>query len=342
VTGKPLPHNHMNTTTSAALGIAFLVLGFAATFLMYYLWGFPFDKATKTSAAPKSLMRLHRVIGYLYGATYVVMMSQMVPRMWQYQVELPARTVAHLILGVLIGIVLFIKIAIMRFFRHLEEWMPALGTTMFVCTVLLMALSLPTALREQAASGEAFAQENRDRVAKLLSGAHLPSGAPLSELSTVAALRDGRSVLTDKCVRCHDLRTVLQKTRTPDEWYGTVKRMAEKPAIFAPISLREQFRVTAYLIAITPEIQKSNSDLRKQGETSSQSGEAISPINAKAVFEQTCAQCHAVAEVEKSPPRSPEEVEKLLARMQSNGMHASKSDLSLISFYLRNTYVKPR
>src|SRR5579862_3686863 len=138
----------MSTITSAGLGIAFLVLGFAATFLMYYLWGFPFDKVTRTSEAPKGLMRLHRVIGYLYGAVYVVMMSQMVPRMWQYQFELPPRTVAHLILGFLIGIILFIKIAIMRFFRHFEEWMPRLGTMMFGCTVLLLALSLPTALHE--------------------------------------------------------------------------------------------------------------------------------------------------------------------------------------------------
>jgi len=326
----------MNTITSAAFGIAFLVLGFAATFLMYYLWGFPFDKATRTSSAPKRLMRLHRVIGYLYGAVYVVMMSQMMPRMWQYQVELPARTVAHLILGVLIGVVLFIKIAIMKFFRHFEEWMPYLGTTMFVCTVLLMALSLPTALREQAASGEAFSKENRQRIANLLPLAHLPAGAPIAELSTVPALREGRAALTEKCVRCHDLRTVLQKTQTPDEWYATVKRMAEKPAVFTPISEAEQLRVTAYLMAITPEIQKSNSELRKQENPPP----AANSPSAKAVFERTCAQCHALDKVDQSPPTSPTDVDKLLARMQANGMHASGPDLSLISSYLKSTYVK--
>ena len=330
----------MNTVTSATFGIAFLVLGFSATFLMYYLWGFPFDKATKTSAAPRGLMRLHRVIGYLYGAVYIVMMSQMVPRMWQYQVELPPRTVAHLILGVLIGVILFIKIAIMRFFRHLEEWMPTLGTIMFVSTVLLMTLSLPTALREQAISGDAFTPQNRERVATLLLGAKLPEGTPVSELSTVEALRNGRAVLTEKCVRCHDLRTVLQTTRTPDEWYSTVKRMAEKPAVFAPISLHEQFRVTAYLVAITPEIQKSNSDLRSLSESPTPTVVNVTPASAKAVFERICAQCHSLTEVDKSPPATPEAVEKLLARMQSNGMHASNSDLSMITLYLKNTYVK--
>ncbi|MCW3100840.1 MAG: hypothetical protein JWL77_6458, partial [Chthonomonadaceae bacterium] len=43
----------MSILTSAILGIVFVGLGGAATFLMYYLWGFPFDKATRTSSAPR-------------------------------------------------------------------------------------------------------------------------------------------------------------------------------------------------------------------------------------------------------------------------------------------------
>ena len=42
------------------------------------------------------------------------MMSEMVPRMWHYQVEWPARTVAHMMFGMGIGIVLLIKLAIGR------------------------------------------------------------------------------------------------------------------------------------------------------------------------------------------------------------------------------------
>src|SRR5579862_3910738 len=200
----------MNIVTSVVLGIVFLGLGAAATFLMYYLWGFPFDKATRTSAAPKPLMRLHHVIGYSYAAIYIVMMFHMVPRMWQYQVELPPRTVAHLLLGFLIGIILLRKITIMRFFRHLEEWMPYLGTLLFVCTVLLMGLSLPAAYREgrlasTAVGGGVYSAENRKRVAQLLPQAGL-AGTSMSDLTTETSLRAGRTVLMDKCVRCHDLK----------------------------------------------------------------------------------------------------------------------------------------
>ena len=258
----------MSIVTSAILGVVFLGLGITATFLMYYLWGFPFDKTTRKSAASKRLLLVHRVIGYAYGAVYIIMMVQMVPRMWQYQVELPPRTVAHLILGLLIGIILVVKILIMRFFRHLEEWMPYLGTAMLISTVLLLGLSLPFVFREralgdQALGGSVFSAENRKRVADLVPVANFPAGTPLAELSTVACMRAGQSVLLEKCVRCHDLKTILERPRIPSDWVSTVSRMAEKPALFAPISERDQWRVSAYLIAITPDLQKSAKSLKQ-------------------------------------------------------------------------------
>jgi len=37
-------------------------------------------------------MLLHRLLGYGYLAIYVYLMWQMLPRMWSYQVQLPAPT----------------------------------------------------------------------------------------------------------------------------------------------------------------------------------------------------------------------------------------------------------
>jgi hypothetical protein len=130
------------------LGLLFLVVGFAAVFLMFHLWGYPFDKATRTSAAPHSLMLLHRALGYLYVILYVIMMWKMVPRLWEYQVELPPRSVVHMLLGISIGVLLLIKLSILRFFRHLEEWMPVPRRLLLACTILLSGLSIPFGLRE--------------------------------------------------------------------------------------------------------------------------------------------------------------------------------------------------
>ena len=93
----------MGPLTNELLGILFVALAVASTFLMFHLWGFPFDKQKLKSEAPRPLMLTHRVLGYLYLVIYVYLMIQMVPRLWTYQVELPARTVVHLLLGMAIG-----------------------------------------------------------------------------------------------------------------------------------------------------------------------------------------------------------------------------------------------
>ena len=256
---------------TAQLGIVFLVLGFAAMFLMYHLWGYPFDKATRTSAAPRWAMLLHRIVGYLFGITYVLIMWHMVPRLWQYQIEFPARTTAHILLGITVGFLLIVKISIIRFFRHFEEWMPYLGTAIMLCTLLLLGLSLPFVLQErslaaQAPGGDVFGETSRARVAEKLPHAGLPKEAPLDELSSERSLRRGRQVLLNHCVKCHDLKTILARPRTAQGWWQTVLRMAEKPALFRPISERDQWRVTAYMIAITPDLQKSVKRVREAAE----------------------------------------------------------------------------
>ncbi|HLJ56676.1 MAG TPA: hypothetical protein VKT77_16675 [Chthonomonadaceae bacterium] len=332
----------MSTVTSATLGLVFFGLAVCATLLMYYLWGFPFDKATRTSAAPKSLMRLHRAIGYSYTILYVAMMAQMAPRMWQYQVEFPPRTVAHMVLGMLIGVILVLKIVIMRFFRHLEEWMPYLGTALFAATVLLIGVSAPFALREQALSGSIFGAANRSRVAQRLTQAQFPAGASLADLSSIAGLRAGREVLQQKCVRCHDLKTVLERPHAPAEWVAIVQRMAAKPAVFSQITVREQGRVAAYLIAITPDESPSASPERENEAARAPAASFGAPSGttaARATFDRVCAQCHATSRVDTAPPRSAAEVPALLRRMTDHGMRASADDLRSIQGYLNQTYV---
>src|SRR5258707_3307855 len=139
----------MDTFGNAILGIGFLLLSAAGTFLMFHLWGFSFDHEKLKSSAPPKLMLTHRLIGYTYAIVYVYMMSQMVPRLWSYEVEFPARTVAHLMLGMTIGVLIIVKVAIVRFFKHLEsQLVPFLGIALFVCTFLLVGMSVPFAMKE--------------------------------------------------------------------------------------------------------------------------------------------------------------------------------------------------
>ncbi len=261
-------------------GIAFLLIGLASTVLMYRLWGHPYDKTTRTSAAPRWAMRLHRGLGYAFAALYLAMMWKMVPRLWTYQVEFPARTVVHILLGVTVGFLLLLKISIMRFFRHFEEWMPFLGTGILLCTVLMLVLSIPPFLREHALAhgapgGDPFSRASQERVARLLPNAGLPDDVDLAALATEKTLRAGRDVLIDRCTACHDLRTILDRPRTPQGWWTTVERMGEKPTIFGAMNDDHLYAATAYLIAITPDLQRSMKARRAAEEAQEETLEEI-------------------------------------------------------------------
>jgi mono/diheme cytochrome c family protein len=274
----------MPISVTATLGVVFLVLSFVSTYLMFRFWGYPYDKERRRSACPQWKMNIHRGVGYAYAIVYVVMMTQMVPRLWEYQVEFPARTVAHIMLGFTIGVLLIIKISILRWFRHFEEWMPVLGVALLTCTVLLSGLSLPFVVREQAiaSADETFSAENRKRVRELVATAGFPDGTDLDKLAGERELRHGRRVLLEECTFCHDLRTAISRPRTPDDWVRTVERMVEKPTIGRRIRPDESHAVAAYLIAITPELQRSAKSKRASDIDREEALQAASEMNGEA------------------------------------------------------------
>jgi mono/diheme cytochrome c family protein len=352
----------MGTLENTLFGIAFWVVGLANVLLMFKLWGYPFDHERLVSSAPRSLMLLHRVLGYVFLAIYLYLMSQMVPRLWAYQVELPARTVAHLVMGLAIGALLFVKILIVRVFRHLESsTAPVLGITLFVCTTVLIGLSAPLALREaylsrHATEGTALGDRGVARVKALLPGAGLPADIPLQQIASPSGLSQGRGVLLRKCVQCHDLRTILAKPRTPENWVDLVRRMAER-SVFDPISETEQWYATAYLVAISPDLQKSVQLKRQQERVQGGATTVKTPAvparipaapprtiadlaKAKTVFESTCNGCHSLNTVEQAPPASEAAARDLVVRMVDNGLGADQAALDQIVAYLTQTYVK--
>jgi mono/diheme cytochrome c family protein len=325
----------VNAATNAILGTLFLLLAFGTVFLMYRLWGYPFDKVKHKSAAPPGLMRLHRMMGYAYFLIYIVLMAQMIPRLWTYQVEFPARTVVHIVCGILIGMVLILKLSILRFFRHFEEWMPALGTSLLVLTVVLTSLSIPFTVRAQGLDGRTFSPANLDRVKALLPEAGFGPEVKLESLATVAALDSGRQAMVSECATCHDLRTVLLRPRTPSDWLQTVSRMAEKPNPTRLVSVLEQQRIVAYLIAITPDLQSSAQVKRQQRAQVP----ATSSVEAKQLFETPCSQCHP-SKLTEAHNFKAEPAKTLVDRMVANGMKASDTDLETIIKYLTEKYGK--
>ena len=360
---------------NAFLGIAFFISGTLATFLMYHLWGYPYDKKNHKSSAPDYLVFIHRLLGYIYLGIYVYLMIQMVPRMWNYQIELPPRTVVHLCCGMLIGAILFAKLMIVWFFKHLEgPLVPVLGTSMWLCTCLVIFLSVPFSAREsylnkQALPDTAARAEKLQRVETQLREVGFEDEDLLSDIASTNGLDAGRSVLLEKCVMCHDLRHVLARNRTPAKWRSTVKRMAGLAEAIAPISDLEQWQVTAYLIAISPELVQTakskraalkKEDAARQSLTNVLKKEAAQlPADAPAesvqiakpagydvavvrsLYESKCSQCHGLDEVENYGFTDDADVEDVLTRMtEKPGFEADEAELASLLYFLKTEFVK--
>ena len=294
---------------------------------MFYIWKFPFDHERLKSAAPPLAVLIHRLLGYLFVLIYLFIMWNMVPRLWSYQIELPARTVLHLALGILVGVLLILKIAVVRYFKHMEAKLaPALGVGLFVCSFLLIALVLPFSLREtylesSALGDESMVQSRIDRVRELLPTIGLENKQLIAQLASKKGLITGRRILAAKCVQCHDLRTVLARPRTPQAWQQTISRMANRSTIVNPITEDDQWFVTSYLIAVSPTLQQTLKERRKmetrarESQSSLQSAVKLSEIEksdydsvvADKLFKRKCAQCHQITQVEQCHPLNPEQ-----------------------------------
>ena len=302
-------HGAVSATVNMVLGLLFVVLAIVAVLLQAWLWGPKFwDDVAKKTRAPRAWLRVHAVVGYTFAIIYVIMMYQMVPRLWHYQFELPARTVFHAVAAITLGVILATKLSIIRFFRHFEEAMPKLGFGILLCTIILSVLSLPFSLRAHALDRS---PENVERVQRLLNELSIP-GADPTVLSGASGLERGREVLTTACVTCHDLRTILTKPRDGQGWYEIVQRMAEKPMVVGePIKDTEIPFVTAYLIALSPTLQAS-AKLKAAGATKQLAAEkavlsltpgapneAVDPKVAGALVERKCSACHQLDELDK-------------------------------------------
>jgi mono/diheme cytochrome c family protein len=168
-------------------------------------------------------------------------------------------------------------------------------------------------------------------------------------------------VLASKCVVCHDLKTILSQPRTPSGWWKTVERMASKPSFSDPLEDRELHVVTAYLIAISSDLQRSVKERRKEEAkrkdavadikqdikgvvaTNDDSGTGDLPPFDDAVatktFETLCSQCHDLADIDAKPPKTSEDVKNVIIRMLSdNGMEATKEQLDLVYLHMVKKY----
>jgi len=70
----------LSSLGNSILGTVLFALAAALTFLMFYVWKFPYDHEKSHSLAPPASIITHRLLGYLYVVIYLYIMWNMVPR----------------------------------------------------------------------------------------------------------------------------------------------------------------------------------------------------------------------------------------------------------------------
>lgn len=219
----------MTMQTTIWIGLSMGLIAVINASLMTWLWRFPMkpDAAGRSiSTAPRAGVLLHRGLGYIFILLYAVLLFEMLPRMWEFRVTTPAG-ILHAILGVTIGVLLAVKIAVIRRFQRFGHRLPWIGGTLAVTTLITVALGVVPAWRVVQPFAPLTPQQTRDR-----------------------------DVVVRKCNQCHGASTIASEREDAREWDRITRKMQRFSRRIPgkdPITDEERIAAARYLSSILGE-----------------------------------------------------------------------------------------
>lgn len=194
----------MPLSLSFILGAAFAIIGLVNAGLAAWLWTFPMapdpggTDPNGKSTAPPFWSKVHRLLGYTFSAVYLVLMAEMVPRLWQHQEGLQGPVLLHALLGILIAPILIAKILVIRKFQKFGKRLPWFGGLICAFSLLIIALVIQ------------------------------PAGKIVSAKALQPIEMRGKEIVMTRCQECHGSSTILNETRSYDEWLEIYEEMQEE------------------------------------------------------------------------------------------------------------------
>ncbi|HKR64257.1 MAG TPA: hypothetical protein VJZ00_11050 [Thermoanaerobaculia bacterium] len=222
----------MTMQTTIWFGLAMATIAVINATLMAWLWRFPMapDPSGRSphgiSTAPRAGVLLHRGLGYVFILLYAALLFEMLPRTWEFRVATPT-SIVHGILGVFIGLLLTVKIAVIRRFHSFGHRLPWIGGTLAVTTIITAALGVVPAWRVV---------------------------QPLAKLTPEQTR--GREALSSKCNQCHGASTIASEREDAREWSRITRKMQRFSRTIPgkdPISDEERIAAARYLSSILAE-----------------------------------------------------------------------------------------
>ncbi len=222
----------MSMAATIWFGVAMAAIAVVNASLMAWLWRFPMQPdptgrdPNGVSTAPRAPTNLHRALGYLFVLIYLVLLFEMIPRIWQFR-EATAVGVLHGIFGLLVGVLLVTKIAIIRRYRRFGNGLPWVGGALAASTLITAALGVVPAWMVM---------------------------QPLTPLSP--ELARGRDVVSRKCIQCHGASMIAGEREDARKWARITREMQRFSRTIPrkdPITDDERILAVAYLAHVLGE-----------------------------------------------------------------------------------------
>lgn len=204
--------------------LAYVALAAALTAVLAMLARLSGAAAGKGVAA---LLWVHRIAGYIFLALTIFLFAGMLFKIAEYGKALSPRVAWHGAAGFAVVAFLFLKWAVVRPFRGLMKFAPALGMTVFGLAFVVVMLGATTELLARLGAGEPSAvpvievvpgEEMLERHEEMME--RMRPGAPERD-----PLRAARFVFAEKCGKCHHLRRPFENPRPADQWAPLINSM---------------------------------------------------------------------------------------------------------------------
>ncbi|HKK00146.1 MAG TPA: hypothetical protein VJ959_14595 [Desulfotignum sp.] len=263
----------MNPFVNSLLAVVFVICGAGAVGIMLELHGAPKDRPANTF-----LIRLHKILGWLFTAIFVFLVIVMIIKVSGYKEEVSARTALHIVLSLALVPLLCIKIMVARRYVRLSRYLVAFGP---------VALGLGVALSGLGA-GYYFMHASDLKYVALTA-----ADSPILDETL------GRQVVNQRCSKCHTLERVFRSVKTQAGWAATINRMA---ALDAPNISSFDIKQAIHFLT------------RRQKPVKEEDTAGLHQQFGKTVLETKCVSCHSRERIVRAD-KGREQWEKTIRRM---------------------------